>query len=90
MNNPKTILTSKIAWTFALLLVLACLQMLGIVDFELETSEAEGIIALGIVVIIGIALGIVAIIGIALGIVAIIGIALRIATDKRVHFEPME
>jgi len=55
MNNSKSILTSKTAWAFALLLVVAIVKAFGLVDFELETSEAEGI-ALGIVAIVGIAL----------------------------------
>jgi len=46
---------SKTAWVFALLLVIGSLKASGLVDFELEDSEAEGI-ALGIVAIVGIAL----------------------------------
>lgn len=55
MNDSKNVLTSKTAWLFALLLILGALKALGIVDFELDDNEAEGI-ALGIVAIIGIAL----------------------------------
>jgi len=55
MNNSKSILTSKTAWTFALLLVFGALKASGVLIFELETSEAEGI-ALGIVAIVGILL----------------------------------
>jgi len=55
VNNSKSILTSKTAWVFALLLAIGGLKALGLVDFELTNNEAEGI-ALGIVAIVGIAL----------------------------------
>jgi len=55
MNNSKSVLTSKTAWVFAILLTLGALKAFGLVDFELEDSEAEGI-ALGIVAIVGIVL----------------------------------
>ncbi len=55
MNNSKSVLTSKTAWVFAILLTLGTLKAFGLVDFEIEDSEAEGI-ALGIVAIIGIVL----------------------------------
>ena len=55
MNDSKNVLTSKTAWVFALLLVLGALKALGLVDFEFETSEVEGV-ALGIVAIVGIGL----------------------------------
>lgn len=55
MNDSKSILTSKTAWTFAILLVIGIVKALGLVDFELESGEAEGI-ALGVVAIVGIAL----------------------------------
>lgn len=55
MNNSKSILTSKTAWVFALLLILGALKAFGLVDLELEDSEVEGI-ALGIVAIVGIVL----------------------------------
>ena len=55
VNDSKNVLTSKTAWVFALLLLVGAAKALGLVDFELDDNEAEGI-ALGIVAIIGIAL----------------------------------
>ena len=55
VNHSKSILMSKTAWFFAIMLVIGSLKALGVVDLALTDSEAEGI-ALGIVAIVGIIL----------------------------------
>jgi hypothetical protein len=55
MNDSKNILTSKTAWTFAILLAIGALKALGIVDFEIADNEVEGIV-LALMALIGIAL----------------------------------
>ena len=55
MNHSKSILMSKTAWFFAIMLIVGLLKAAGVVALELTDSEAEGI-ALGIAAIVGIIL----------------------------------